>query len=1003
MKNRILAAVALTSVLSAAFAPQWAVRIADAAVQQDAAASAEPQDPSEGKVVESVEFRGNRRIPSDSVRLWVQTREGEPYSADQIRRDVRTILAQGFFEDAKVFAEEGDRGGVKIIYDLKEYPVILDIDYPGLKSVSQSDLLEEWRKRSIGLSKEAQLDPIKANRAAAAIRDLLAAKGRPDAVVKWEPEEVSATAVFLHFNVEEGERVRIAEIDFEGNTAFSDGDLRSQMRLVKQVGILAGLTSKDIYDKEKLKADLERVRFYYADHGYIAMKYGDPVVEDAGRVGSGLPLVGGTNKGLKVTVPIDEGRVYRVGEVTVEGETVYTEEVIKAVIGLTPGEIVRSSEIQKGVFENLKKLYGERGYIQFEPVFSPDLKDDPNDPKTGVADFHFQLEEGKSFSVHRIEFKGNTYTRDNVLRREVLVNEGDPYNQRYWDLSLLRLNQLGYFNEIKDTDADIRTNQKDGTVDIDLRVQEKGRQQIQFTGGISGIGGSFVGLQYSTNNLLGYGEGLTFDVSAGNRTKNFTFGFSEPYVLGRPISAGFQLFFQKYQYFGNGVRLGSNGLTPDNSALFNGFGTNGEELFTQTRIGGSVSISAPVGFFFKRSTAARFSRVGLSYTYVTSSIEDPAVNRDGDPTNDILVTFRESGIKQSTITPTFSYNTLNASLDPTRGQELSLGISISGGPLGGDVNTIQPTAEYKFFHPVNLIRKNQEKPDVFGMRLLAGHVRSFGTPFESNSLSFIGGTPIFSRFFLGGEDTLRGFDVRAISPVSRVERFVTTQNVIVQNSQGDTLNVLRPRQANRRSVAPSVIRTYTVTDQKINGAGQAVAADDPRFDSYTPIGADTQLLGNFEYRVPIVGPVTVAAFFDIGSAFNLVNLQDKSSGGEFIPLTLGPFVVVNPRGQLATQDEIKDATTPETPVGALPRGFRTVTVFGDRRDETLYRLSEDTSSLFSNYRYSVGTEIRVQVPVINVPFRLIFAYNPNAKTGTDPGQVFREERTVIRFSVGRTF
>jgi len=127
-----------------------------------------------------------------------------------------------------------------------------------------------------------------------------------------------------------------------------------------------------------------------------------------------------------VIVPVEEGRIYRTGEITIEGETVYPEEVIKAVIGLVPGEVVAYDKVQKGVFEDLKKLYGERGYINFEPSFVPDLKDDPNDPNYGIADWNFELNEGKSFSIRRIEFKGNTYTRDKVLRREVLLNEGDP-------------------------------------------------------------------------------------------------------------------------------------------------------------------------------------------------------------------------------------------------------------------------------------------------------------------------------------------------------------------------------------------------------------------------------------------------------------------------------------------------------------------------------------------------------------------------------------------------
>jgi outer membrane protein insertion porin family len=997
MRYRVLAVgvalyIALTVLVSFTFAP-----LATAFAQDTA------QGADEARLVEEVEFRGNRRIPDESMRLWVQTREGDPYSPQQIQRDLRTVLAQGYFDDAKVFTEEGARGGIRVIFEVREYPVILDIDYPGLKSVSESDVLEEWRKRSVGLSKEAQLDPVKAQRAAAAIRDLLAARGRPDAKVTPEREEVSPTAVLLHFTVEEGERVRVAEIAFEGNEAFSDGKLRRQMKLVKEAGLISGLTDKDIYDKEKLQYDLERVRFYYGDNGYIAARFGEPVVEEAGQVGSGVPLIGGKDRGLKITVPVEEGKVYRVGQIRIEGETVYPEEVIKAVVGLKEGDIMRASRIQKGVYEDLKKLYGERGYLQFEPSFTPELKDNPANPEEGIADITIAVEEGKSFIVRRIEFKGNTFTRDNVLRREIPLNEGEAYNQRLWDYSLLRLNQLGYFNEIKETDADVRTNERAGTVDIDLRVQEKGRQQIQFTGGVSGIGGSFIGIQYSTNNLLGYGESLSFNVSAGNRAKIFSFGMSEPYVLGRPIQAGFQLFYSKYQYFGGGVRLGTTGFTPTSQGLFGGFGLEGEELFTQTSYGGTVSVSAPVAYFFRRSTAARFSRLGLSYTFRNNSIQDPPVNRDDNPENDILVTYRQTGIRQSTIVPTFTYNSLNyaGTIDPTRGQELTLGLAFSGGFLGGDVNTIQPTVEYKFFHPLNFISRNPEKPDVFGFRFLAGHVRSFGDLLDTNSLSFVDGIPIFSRYFIGGEDTIRGYNVRSISPVVRIEQFVNTRSVVALDLQGEQLRVLPPSQANRRSVAPGVIESFTLNNSKINPV-----------DFFTPIGADTQVLANFEYRIPIVGPVSMAAFVDVGSAFNVASLEDQITQSEFIPtfLSVNPFtgqpfpITLNPRGQFATADEIADATTPETPPGQLPPGFRNAFIRGERQDIRLYRLSEDTTGLFSNYRYSVGAELRVQVPVINVPFRLIFAYNPNAQTDTSkPEQVFLEERTVIRFSVGRTF
>ena len=169
------------------------------------------------------------------------------------------------------------------------------------------------------------------------------------------------------------------------------------------------------------------------------------------------------------------------------------------------------------------------------------------------------IEEGKQFSLRRLEFIGNTFTRDNVLRREVLLNEGDIYNQTAWEYSIIKLNQLGYFDPIdKDKDADFRTNEEEATVDLNLKVTERGRQQISFNGGLSGIGGSFFGLEYSTNNLLGRGEILSLNLSAGNRQRYLQFSFTEPYIKNRPITAGFSLFGYTQKFFGEGTFLSQN-------------------------------------------------------------------------------------------------------------------------------------------------------------------------------------------------------------------------------------------------------------------------------------------------------------------------------------------------------------------------------------------------------------------------------------------------------------
>ncbi|HWO02458.1 MAG TPA: outer membrane protein assembly factor BamA [Blastocatellia bacterium] len=938
-------------------------------------------------LVEQVTIRGNRRIPESTIKIWIGTREGDPYNPVQLDRDVRALYAQGYFSDVKVFAEEGTRGGKIITFEVKERPLLLDIKYEGLKSVQQSTVLEEFRKRSVGLSKESQYDPVKAKRAAAVIKELLANEGRPEAKVDLVLEDISQTAVGLTFKIDEGPKFRVAKIEFEGNKVFSSSQLRKHMKLVKEVGLLTTFSSKDIYHKEKFEADLDRLRvLVYADAGYLKARFGEPRVEQVGPVGNSVPIVGHKGQGLKIVVPVDEGRQYRAAEVKVEDNTEFTADEIKSVIGLKSGDVVKGyTTVQKGL-ENLKKLYGSRGYIQFNSGFSPDFHDDPNDLAKGTVDVTFTMEEGKQYTLHRLEFIGNTFTRDNVMRREVLLNEGERYNEQLWDLSILRLNQLGYFNQVKKEDATVNTNEREGQVDLTLKVEEKGRQQISFTGGISGVGGSYIGLDYSTNNLFGYGKTFSVSIATGNLQKVVNVGITEPYVKGRPISLGFNLFYQDYQFVGQGYGT----FTPGTG--FNTF--DGQSLFTQKTAGGAVTASAPLSYFAKRFRMGRFTRLSLSYSFRTTDILDPAVNTDSNPNNDILVTFRQSGVTQSTLTPAVSYNTLNGSLDPTKGKSLTLGLSWSGGVLGGKVNTLQPTFEFKMFRPLFAGRENTalldpQKTRTFGFRALVSNIGSFGVPFQSNSLSFIGGTPLFARFFLGGEETIRGYSIRGISPTAPVISTITTQDVVAKDAQGNALTVARPSKGHTGTVAPSVIDTFTVTD-----------LPDPRTGIFPAfIGGDTQILFNVEYRIPIIGPVSFAPFFDIGSVFNVFGLQNQFERSEFIPNQLLGTVVLNPIGEVATPREIRKATPPESQ-GQLPPGFTQAFIFGDKQTSREAALSRTVAGILDNYRYSMGGEIRVQVPVLNVPFRLIFALNPNARTDNP---FFVEQKHAIRFSVGRTF
>jgi outer membrane protein insertion porin family len=935
----------------------------------------------DSRLVENVDIRGNRAIPTDTIKLYIQTKRGDVYSEQQVQRDFQAVLAQGFFDefDSRVTVEEGPRGGVVVIFYVKERPIIRDITYEGLKSVQESDVIQRFRERRVGVSKESRYDPVNVEQAKRALKELLAEKGKPNAQIDDQVEEISATTVAINFVINEGKRVRITKIDFEGNQVFSDRKLRKAMKLVKQSSLFTIFSSKDIYDKRKLDEDLQRVRISMGEKGYIRPRIGEPEIEEVGEVGLPIPLIGRRSDGIKIKVPIDEGQKYTFGKITVEGNSLFNEELILAVTGMKTGDVASAKIIREGVFERLRKLYGRAGYIQA----TTDLRQDLNET-TAIADFTIVIEEGKPFTIRRIEFKGNTITRDQVLRREILVNEGDTYNQELFDLSRLRLNQLGYFEEIKEEDVQFQTDERNGVVDIELKVKEKGRQQISFTGGASGIGGSFIGISYSTNNLFGYGESLAFEVAAGNRQRNFSISFTEPYLRGRPISAGISVFTSKLKFFGGGLSTGFFGGGGGDRFVDN-------SLFTRDSTGFSISFSSPLTYFTKNKYLkyARFTRIGLSYGFSSTKVIDPPANRDNDPDNDILVSFTQPDISTSTITPSLVYNTLNNPIDPTGGTSLSATLSFSG--LGGDVKVIFPAVEFKYFTPI----VKREKPQVLGMRILAEKVISFGSVPATNSLSFVGGVPIFNRFFLGGEDSIRGFNVRSLSPIARVDRFVSTTNIqAFALGTGRKLPILRgPRRI--RGIDQSVIDQFTFKDR---------FTGNPNFAEFTPIGADTQLLYNIEYRIPIAGPLSIAAFADAGTAFNTAPLENQVLSIPSRNELVAPVLILNPRGRVATQKQIDAARTPETPVGQLPRGFRFIQIGGDVTRTSIVRLAEDFSGIGENFRASIGAEVRVQVPVVGVPFRLIFAYNPNAKTDqSDPTQIFLEQKRTIRFTVGRTF
>src|SRR5258705_8673727 len=458
--------------------------------------------------------------------------------------------------------------------------------------------------------------------------------------------------------------------------------------------------------------------------------------------------------------------------------------------------------------QDYTKAYGQYGFIDFtaEPQF------DIDDAAKRI-DITLRFNEEKQYYVRRIDFVGNTTTRDKVIRRELLLDEGQLFNKRAWEISILRLNQLDYFDRIEEDKAvEIKRNQKEGTVDLTLKLKEKGKQSIGLQGGVSGLAGSFIGLTYQTNNFLGLGETLTFSAQFGDLSRSFLFGFTEPYLFDRPISSGFTVFSSRYKF----DQARQTALLTGQSVSIN---PQFIQNYNQDSTGFTVFASYPV-------RKLSFTRIALNYCLTRTNITS---FNDASKLLFTQLQFRSiagpsalNGIVSSTITPTITYNTVNNPMNPTGGKSYYYFLAFSGGPLGGNPKSIPNVFDLKDFHPINK-RRN----------MLSFHATgAFTTGYGG------GEPPPYSRFYMGGESDIRGYDIRSISPVTFIPTASSQQFTYMCAT---CLNGFG--QPTQRTVSVPVLG-YTITFP----------------------GGDTQGYGNVEYRIPIIGNTfQTVLFFDRGT------------------------------------------------------------------------------------------------------------------------------------------
>ena len=729
-------------------------------------------------IIQKIQIEGNKKVSRETIQFYMKSREGGIYDADKLKDDFKALWETGFFENIRIDDENGGNGKIVHII-LTENPLISSVTYKTGKKVKESDITEKLQGSNIILQAFSYYSPAKIRKVKKIITDMLLEKGYNQATVAID-EKIENGQVALTVRVDSGSKTRIASVVFPGLTkkSVSSAFLSRGMKNNLVHNILSQVSGKDVYNNEKINEDLEEVRLRLQQKGYLEAKVGTPEFSMVNK----KTVFGKRQKMLKISIPVELGPRYRVGEIALEGNKVIRGDFLKSMITLKKGQIYNIKKRNKFI-EEIQKFYGGIGYFYAQVVPSENL-----DPVKQTADLTINIQENEVVYLGKLEFTGNTFTKDHVIRREWFLREGRRLNINALEDSIKRMKQLGLVTveKMPEIKADPQDPQK---INITAEVKELNRQMINFNVGYSGYEGWFIALGYSTQNFLGMGESFSLNLQTGTRAKNYQFGFTEPYLFNLPANFGIDVFKTTYQY---------------------------PYMYTQKSEG------------FNISSSARFWKYwGSSLTYSLQNISISDINSDYQFLNSYSYYYYTQGKRiVSTISPTLYYSTVDSPIFPTSGSKFLATYGYSGGFLGGDIYLHKAKLELIRFQPI-------WKRHVLGLHLVYEGLQ----PFSGK------GIPFYEKYFLGGERSIRGYDI------------------------------------------------YTLGPRDKNG---------------NVVGGNKSLIFNFEYAIPLTQQFSFVFFYDVGNSYDVgmpINLKDvySSTGIElkiFVPMLQVPFRLIfayNPR------------------------------------------------------------------------------------------------------------
>ena len=674
-----------------------------------------------------------------SVEEWI------PYDEATLREDFKRLWATAFLDDLSIDVrdEPFDNGvlGKHVIFNLSERQRVKIVDYTGTKVLDTSKIDEKLKEKNAEVHLDTFIDAGMIRSVENIVRDLMHEKGFQYAMVTHTIRELPGgpKSIHLTFHLDEGPKIKVSRVVFTGNRAVPSQVLLKQLKFNKprpwwKPGFLH---DTDTYQDAMFNEDAALVQQYYRDHGYVAASVGVPELK---RVHDDVHR---RIRWVELRVPVLEGKRFRVGEFGFDGNTVVNTDAFRTLFAkVRPRDFYREDDLRKAL-EKAREVYGSLGYFEFTAY--PDLRPREEGGRNGIVDITLKVQEGKQFFINRLRFSGNTTTHDTVVRREVALVEGRVFSTEALKYSVRRLNQLGYFKPLEDHKNVVvdKTPGSEDHVDVTLKLEEQNRNSISFGAGVSEYEGLFGNATFTTTNFLGRGESLSFTAQRGSRASVFDVSFNEPYLFERPISAGFDVYSRKYDYYTSSSTVG----------------------YSEVREGTTMTVGRIFPHFTRASIGYTFEVIDVDISQQLLDASTAGTSANGTP---LFNPYTDKGRHiDSRIAPSVIYNTVDNPIMPHNGKRLTASLQLASTHLGGSYDYFKSDGEAVWWLPTS-------RRTGFGFRGQMGWLRPFGT---TTTL------PYYLRYFLGGEYQIRGVDIRTVGPLDTQNRELGGNKFVLFNAE----------------------------------------------------------------------------------------------------------------------------------------------------------------------------------------------------------------------------